>query len=133
MISNTCHPSAELERWIAAASTEESDTGEDSDRDGPREKTIYNYVVKPRDPKFAGYWHIQNMFQFIKSGGRSLTLIGLCSIMDFDLGQEKTAISILEANGVEILVNILEVQEKCTISFILLFIMLIHLLTKSKN
>lgn len=102
-----CSP--ELESWLREYSTEESDPETDSDRDGPPEKTIYNYNVKPRDPKFAGYWHIQNMFQFIKTGGHPPTLIGLCSILDMDLSQENVAMSIVEANGVEVLVNILEV------------------------
>ena len=101
--------SPELESWLREYSTEESDPETDSDRDGPPEKTIYNYNVKPRDPKFAGYWHIQNMFQFIKTGGHPPTLIGLCSILDMDLSQENVAMSIVEANGVEVLVNILEV------------------------
>ena len=101
--------STELDKWIEEPSTQESDSEPDSDFDALKEKPGILYTVKTKDPKFANYWHIQNIFRYIQVGDRSFTLLCMCDILDFDLSQEKIALSIHEANGVKILINILEV------------------------
>ena len=52
----------------------------------------------------------------MQGGNQTATVIALCSIMDFDLGQESSQLAIRDSGGLDLLINMLETDDlKCKI------------------
>lgn len=62
------------------------------------------------------YWQIQKLVKYLKGGNQTATVIALCAMMDFNLGQETCQLAIRDVGGLEVLINLLETSEiKCKI------------------
>ncbi|XP_036376548.1 armadillo repeat-containing protein 4 [Megalops cyprinoides] len=62
------------------------------------------------------YWQIQKLVKYLKGGNQPATVIALCSMRDFNLGQETCQLAIRDVGGLEVLINLLDTEEiKCKI------------------
>ncbi|XP_066521399.1 outer dynein arm-docking complex subunit 2 isoform X1 [Hoplias malabaricus] len=62
------------------------------------------------------YWQIQKLVKYLKGGNQTATVIALCSMRDFNLGQETCQLAIRDVGGLEVLINLLDTDEvKCKI------------------
>ncbi|XP_033112504.1 armadillo repeat-containing protein 4-like [Anneissia japonica] len=62
------------------------------------------------------YWQIQKLVKYLKGGNQTATIIALCAMRDFNLGQETCQLAIRDVGGLEVLINLLETGEiKCMI------------------
>ncbi|KAG9340125.1 hypothetical protein JZ751_022051, partial [Albula glossodonta] len=62
------------------------------------------------------YWQIQKLVKYLKGGNQPATIIALCSMRDFNLGQETCQLAIRDVGGLEVLINLLDTEEvKCKI------------------
>ncbi|XP_018321192.1 armadillo repeat-containing protein gudu [Agrilus planipennis] len=57
------------------------------------------------------YWHIQKLVKYLKTGNQTATVVSLCCMKDHDLTTEINQAAILEVGGLEILINLLEVED----------------------
>lgn len=56
------------------------------------------------------------IFLITQGGNQTSTVIALCSILDFDLGQEACQLAIRDSGGMDLLINLLETNDvKCKI------------------
>ena len=63
------------------------------------------------------YWQIQKLVKYLKGGNQTATIIALCSMRDFNLGQETCQLAIRDVGGLEVLINLLDTDEnKCKVS-----------------
>ena len=52
-----------------------------------------------------------------QGGNQTATVIALCAMMDFNLGQETCQLAIRDVGGLEVLINLLETDEiKCKVT-----------------
>ena len=63
------------------------------------------------------YWQIQKLVKYLKGGNQTATIIALCSMRDFNLGQETCQLAIRDVGGLEVLINLLDTEEnKCKVN-----------------
>ncbi|ESN98390.1 hypothetical protein HELRODRAFT_84530 [Helobdella robusta] len=98
---------------FVSSSEDDDDDDEDGDEEDEEDERMieWNPLNMPAD-----YWQIQKLMKYLKNGNQTSTLIALCSLLDFDLTNEKNQMAIKEDGGVEMIVNLLETEDpKCRI------------------
>lgn len=58
----------------------------------------------------AEYWQVQRLIKYVKAGNPTATIIAMSSLRDFNLKENYVQMAIKEASGLEVLLNILEVN-----------------------
>ncbi|XP_050169674.1 outer dynein arm-docking complex subunit 2 [Myiozetetes cayanensis] len=57
------------------------------------------------------YWGIQKLAKYVKTGDPTATVIGLCSMRDFNLAQESCQLAFKYTGCLEVLINLLDTEE----------------------
>ncbi|NXM03821.1 ARMC4 protein, partial [Tyrannus savana] len=57
------------------------------------------------------YWGIQKLAKYVKTGDPTATVIGLCSMRDFNLAQESCQLAFKDTGCLEVLINLLDTEE----------------------
>lgn len=96
-----------LEGTIAALRERQGPPSVDSveGNDSSDEEDEYDFNLKAfmaRGDLPAEFWQVQKLVRYLKAGNQTATVIALCNIADFDLGQEFVQVAIMESGGLEV-------------------------------
>ncbi|KAK9889779.1 hypothetical protein WA026_007156 [Henosepilachna vigintioctopunctata] len=85
--------------------SEDQEKSSGSSSEEENEYTRPAFIIPPE------YWHIQKLMKFLKTGNQQATTVALCCLKDHDLTHEVHQFAIQDCGGMEILVNLLEIQD----------------------
>eukprot|EP01137_Pigoraptor_chileana_P028290 Opistho-2@12027 len=89
----------------------ESDSDESEEEDTQDKKRQEANAELPPE-----YWQIQKLVKYLKGGNQTATIIALCSLRDFDLGNETNQLAIRDVGGLDVLINLLDTEDvKCKV------------------
>ena len=74
--------------------------------------TVFHYFSDLLESDSAAdYWNIRKLIKYIKFGNQTATLDSLIALKDFDLNLEINQKAILDSGGLDILINLIEVND----------------------
>ncbi|XP_031572722.1 armadillo repeat-containing protein 4-like [Actinia tenebrosa] len=88
-------------------SSDESSSSSSSESEVDEEHTR-----KLRPELSAEYWDIHKLVKFLRVGNPTVTVIALCTLQEFNLEQEMTQVSIIDLDGISILLNLLKTDHR---------------------